>query len=424
MTKTIVVAGSGFAGMWAAISAARAAAIAGREQDVEVVVVSPAPNLTIRPRLYEAVLDDMYPDLGPLFEAVGVRHVAGLVHRIDAGAHRLEVETLGGVRSNLYYDKFVLAAGSRLFQPPVPGLAEHSFNVDQLDSARALDRHLKSLALRPESTARNTVVVVGGGFTGIETVSEMPERLRTVLGSDTQVRAVVVEQAPHIGPDLGPVPRPVIEEALAECGVEIVTGAAVTSISPGSVTLSTGEVIATDTVIWTAGTRANPLARQIPGEHDHLGRVAGDRFLHAIGVQDVFVTGDVVRAATDDAGHVAMMSCQHAQSLGRVAGHNAAAELVGLPLHPYSQPKYVTCLDIGPWGALYTEGWDRQVRLVRDVGKARKRQINTTWIYPPPADRKAAFAVANPDYVIVPDEDLEAFVEEVRRRHLMDAVPW
>jgi NADH dehydrogenase len=96
------------------------------------------------------------------------------------------------------------------------------------------------------------------------------------------------------------------------------------------------------------------------------------------------------------------MSCQHAQSLGRVAGHNAAAELVGLPLHPYSQPKYVTCLDIGPWGALYTEGWDRQVRLTREAGKAQKREINTTWIYPPAADRKAAFAVANPDYVIVP----------------------
>ncbi len=95
------------------------------------------------------------------------------------------------------------------------------------------------------------------------------------------------------------------------------------------------------------------------------------------------------------------MSCQHAQSLGRVAGHNAAAELVGLPLHPYSQPRYVTCLDIGPWGALFTEGWDRQVHLTRETGKAMKRQINTTWIYPPPADRKAAFAVANPDFVTV-----------------------
>jgi NADH dehydrogenase len=109
-----------------------------------------------------------------------------------------------------------------------------------------------------------------------------------------------------------------------------------------------------------------------------------------------------VRAATDDAGNVAAMSCQHALSLGRVAGHNAAAELVGLPLHPYSQPKYVMCLDLGAWGALYTEGWDRQLRFEGEQGKAIKREINTVWIYPPAPDREAIFAVANPDYVIVP----------------------
>ena len=79
--------------------------------------------------------------------------------------------------------------------------------------------------------ARNTVVVAGGGFTGIETVAEMPERLRAILGDDAAIRVVVVEQAPHIGPDLGANPRPVIEEALAECGVEIITGAAVASTS-------------------------------------------------------------------------------------------------------------------------------------------------------------------------------------------------
>ncbi|MBQ0822619.1 FAD-dependent oxidoreductase [Microvirga sp. HBU67558] len=402
MTQKIVIAGSGFAGMWAAVSAARAVSLAGKEKDIEVIVVSPTASLTIRPRLYEAVLENMNPDLAPLFDAVGVRHMAGLVQTIDAGARLIEIGKNDGTQLRLPYDKFVLAAGSRLFQPPVPGLAEHTFNVDQLESARRLDIHLQSLADRPETVARNTVVVAGGGFTGIETVAEMPERLRAILGSNAAIRVVVVEQAPHIGPDLGPVPRPVIEQALAECGVEIITGAAVNIVSADSVTLSSGERIQTNTVIWTAGARANPLAAQIPGERDHFGRVIGDAFLHATEVTDIFVTGDVVRATTDHLGNTTLMSCQHAQSLGRVAGHNAAAELVGLPLHPYSQPKYVTCLDIGPWGALYTEGWDRQVHLTRDAGKALKQEINTTWIYPPPADRNAAFAVANPDFVIVP----------------------
>lgn len=402
LKKQIVIAGSGFAGMWAAVSAARAIALAERT-DIEISVVSPSPNLAIRPRLYETDLTPMNPDLAPLFEVVGVRHIGGIVHTIDAGERRIDVELNDGSRTSLNYDKFVLATGSRLFQPPVPGLGEHTFNVDELDSAHKLDAHLKSLPDRPESVARNTVVVAGGGFTGIETVAEMPERLRAILGHNANIRVVVVEQAEHIGPDLGPNPRPVIEEALAECGVEIKTGAAVASIAADGVTLSSGEYIATNTVVWTAGARANPLAAQIPGEKDRFGRVTGDAFLRAIEADDVYVTGDVVRAASDDLGNVAAMSCQHAQSLGRVAGHNAAAELVGLPLHPYSQPRYVTCLDIGPWGALFTEGWDRQVKLTREVGKSVKRQINTTWIYPPEANREAAFAVANPDFVIVPE---------------------
>jgi NADH dehydrogenase len=399
MTKNIVIAGSGFAGLWSAISASRAIALAGREADIGVTIVSPTPNLAIRPRLYEAVLDDMNPDIAPLLGAIGVRHVAGLIETIDADAHRLTVAHADGARTVMDYDKFVLAAGSRLFQPPVPGLAEHGFNVDQYADALQLAAHLKSLAARPDSAARGTVVVAGGGFTGIETAAEMPERLRAILGETAAIRTVIIEQAPHIGPDLGPNPRPVIEEALAECGVEIVTGVAVAAIDADGVTLSSGERIAAGTVVWTAGARANPLAAQLAGEKDRFGRVPGDAFLHAPDA-DVFVTGDVVRAATDNDGNVAMMSCQHAMSLGRVAGHNAAAELLGEPLHPYSQPRYVTCLDIGPWGAMFTEGWDRQVHLTRAEGKAVKRQINTQWIYPP-ADRDAAFAVAHPGFTIV-----------------------
>ena len=101
MTRKIVVAGSGFAGMWAAISAARAVALTGREQDIEVTIVSPSATLAIRPRLYEAVLENMNPDIAPLLEAVGVRHIAGLVQTIDAGARRIGIEHADGTRTHL-----------------------------------------------------------------------------------------------------------------------------------------------------------------------------------------------------------------------------------------------------------------------------------------------------------------------------------
>lgn len=400
--KNIVIAGSGFAGMWAAISAARALDLAGCEDEVAITVVSPTPHLHIRPRLYETVFDEMAPDLAPLFAAVGVRHVAGKVTQLSPATHEVTVVTNDGAQLTLPYDRFVLATGSSLFMPDIPGVADHAFNVDQLEGAIALDRHLTSLAERPDTTSRNTVVVAGGGFTGIETAAELPARLRTILGKSAVTRVVLLELAPAVGPDLGENPRPVIEEALRALGVETIVATGVVSVDTTGVTTTTGEHIPAQTVIWTAGMRANALAAQIPGEHDRLGRVHADRELRATAADGIFVTGDVAYAATDDEGHHALMSCQHAMSLGRVAGHNAAAELVGLPTHAYSQPKYVTCLDLGPWGALYAEGWDRQVQVVRNEAKTIKRQINTAWIYPPEPNREAAFAVANPGYVIVP----------------------
>lgn len=400
MTQRLVIAGSGFAGTWAAIAASRAASLAGRTSALAITVVSPKPEMVIRPRLYEAVLEGMAPDVGGLFRELGVRHVAGSVERIDAAADALELCAADGTRSRMPYDRLVLATGSHLFEPDIPGLKAHAFNVDQLDNALRLDAHLKSLANRPPSTARNTVVIVGGGFTGIETACDMPARLRAALGDVPGLRVVVIEQAPAIGPDLGPVPRPKIEEALKHCGVETRTGTGVVAIDANGVTTSAGARIEAATVVWTAGARASRLAAQIDGEHDRYGRLAVDANLRAPQRPHVFVTGDVACAATDDAGHQALMSCQHALSLGRVAGYNAAADLLGLPLHAYSQPKYVTCLDLGPWGAVFTEGWDRQVVLERAEAKALKRDINTKWIYPP-SDRESAFAVGAPDHVIV-----------------------
>ena len=402
MTQKIVIAGSGFAGFWAAVSAMRAITLAGKHDDIEVLMVSPTPTVTIRPRLYEAVLENMNPDISAQLTAVGARHLAGTVERIDAAAKTLRVAPAVGDPLELAYDRLVWATGSRLSVPAVPGFAEYGFNVDTLESAQRLGAHIKALAAKPSTPARNTAVVVGAGLTGLESAAEMPQRLRDALGQNENVRVVIVDSAPEVGAGMGAEPGAVIRQALAECGVEARAGLRVSAIDAEGVMLSNGERIAANTVILAAGVRAHPLPEQIPGERDANGRVIGDAFLRAPAAAGIFVTGDTVKAATDDLGNHNLMTCQHAMSLGRVAGHNAAAELVGLPTHPYSQPKYVTCLDLGPWGALYTEGWQRQVRFTRQEGKKIKQEINTQWIYPPAADRESLFAVANPDFVIVP----------------------
>jgi NADH:quinone reductase (non-electrogenic) len=402
MTRRILIIGAGFAGLWSALGAARAIDLAGRNDgSVEIALIAPEPVLHIRPRLYETGAGEMTAPLQDLFDTVGISYIQGRVEHIRTDANEVDVTGPDGTKFTVSYDRLVLAAGSTLFRPEIPGLHEYSFSVDQLDEAAELEAHIKGLADRPDTPARNTIVVAGGGFTGIETAAEMPARLRAALGDAADIQVIIVEQADDIGPDLGAGPRPVIKQALADLGVRWRLNAAVTAIDADGLTTSIGARIDSQTVIWTAGARASALTLQIPAERDRFGRLHVDRDLRVIGVADVFATGDVAYAATDDAGHHAMMSCQHAMNLGRFAGHNVAADLLGLPPLPYSQPRYVTCLDLGPWGAVYTEGWERRVKLTGADAKALKRRINTQWIYPPPADRAAALAAAEPKRLVL-----------------------
>jgi NADH dehydrogenase len=247
------------------------------------------------------------------------------------------------------------------------------------------------LTNRPSSAARDTAVVIGGGFTGIEVATEMPSRLRAILGPKANVRVVIVDRSEVIAPAMGADPRPLIEKALRETGVETRLGVGVSALNESGVTLSDGQSIESATVIWAGGFRASPLTTQVQAERDRSGRLVVDRNLRVAEVPTIFAAGDTANAATDDLGHRALMSCQHANRLGASAGFNAAADLLGVPLEPYRQKNYVTCLDLGPDDAVFTRGWDSKVEMTHDKAKAMKREINTQWIYPPRANRADAF---------------------------------
>jgi NADH dehydrogenase len=396
----LVIIGAGFAGMYAALSAARLRDIQGiSPEELEIALVAPEPTLVVRPRLYEPKPETLTAPLQDVLKAIDVVYVQGSAETIDTKSRAVEIVAAKGTRKALSYDRLVVATGSRLFRPNIPGLAEHGLSVDNLDDAIALDRHLHSLADRPAINGRDTVVVAGGGFTGIEAATELPARLREILGKDAKTRVIIVDRNSAIAPDMGEGPRPMIEEALRKLGVETRLGAGVASLDKSGVTLSTGEHIETETVVWAAGIRAAPLTAQIPTERDNFGRLLVDRDLRVPGVAGVFATGDAARAACDDEGNYALMSCQHATRMGAFAGNNAVAELLGVPTRPYHQKAYVTCLDLGEAGALFTRGWERKVEMVGDVAKKTKQEINTVWIYPPPAERAAALASADPERV-------------------------
>ncbi|MFJ8107699.1 NAD(P)/FAD-dependent oxidoreductase [Streptomyces sp. NPDC096132] len=394
--KDVLIIGGGFAGVWSAAGAVRAARQAGDAgDDLRVTLVSGGDDLVIRPRLYEDAPDGMRVALDRVLGPIGVRRVTATVTGIDTEARTVRAVGRTGEELDLSYDKLVLATGSQLVRPEFPG-SQDVFDVDTLPAAAALDHHLRRLPDRAPSMGRYTAVVVGAGFTGVELATALGERLRAIAarqGAAEDVRVVLVDLADVVGPELGPGPRPTIDGAIDELKIERRLGRTVAAVTRQDVTLSDGEVIPAATVVWTAGMAASPLTAQIPGERDRLGRLSVDAHLRVIGVPDVYAAGDTALAPAED-GRTTTQSCQHALPMGKFAGHNVAADLLGDALLPFTPDPYVTCLDLGPAGAVYTEGWDRRVALTGEEAKTLKQNINAIWIYPPTDDAEQLLAQA------------------------------
>ncbi len=397
--KRVLVLGSGFAGLWAALGAARRLdELGAAEGAVDVTVVSSQPYHDIRVRNYEADLSPCRIPLQDLLDPAGIRHITGDVTGIDAEA--ATVSTADG--TDLAYDRLVLAVGSKVAKPDLPGLAEFGYDVDTYDGATKLQAHIRDLATETADPAAATAVVVGAGLTGIETASELPKMLSDALGPAVTPRVILVDHNPHVGSDMGDSARPVIEDALATNKVDTITGVGVTAVDERSVTLSSGDVLPAATVVWCAGMRANPLTAQFGVPCDRLGRLPVDDYLRVERVSGVFAAGDVAAARMDDQ-HLSVMSCQHGRPMGRYAGYNVISDLLGAPMLSLRIPWYVTVLDLGPAGAVYTEGWDRHVVSTGAEAKATKQVINGERIYPPlTGDRAALLAAAAPDLQAAP----------------------
>jgi NADH dehydrogenase len=275
----------------------------------------------------------------------------------------------------------VLTLGSELVRPAIPGLAAHTFDVDTYHAAVKLDAHLAALGKREASEARSTVVVVGAGFTGIEVSAEMPARLEKA-GVTGRRRIILVDPSTPVGASIGAHGQGVVGEALSALGVETRCGVKLEAVDADGIKLSSGEFIAAQTVVWCAGMRASPLAATLAGERDRYGRLVVDQFMRAKHLANVFAAGDVACGRLDGV-HATVMSCQFARPMGRYAGHNVVADLLGEPMLPLNIDWYVTVLDLGGWGALYTTGWDRQVHTTGAAAKATKQTINRQRIYPP-----------------------------------------
>jgi NADH dehydrogenase len=395
MSNRIVVVGGGFAGLWSAASAARARALfAIPEDELEIVLIAPDPYHTIRVRCYEADLEPVRVPFDEVLTPINVRRIEGRVTCIDPATRMLAVERAGGKMPNVDYDRLILASGSSLVRPLIP-LGSETFDVDTYAGGSRLAAHLAGLAAAPRGNAAGTAVVIGAGLVGVEIACELPGRLRAALGADAPVRVVLVDHG-EIGTAMGE-GRGVILDALAALKVEARPRTAVAAVDVAGVVLTGGERIPAATVIFATGMRASPLTRDLGVTCDKLGRLPVNRFLEVAVVDAIYAAGDCASAHADDLGHVTVMSCQHARPMGRLAGHNAICDLAGRPDDrvPFAAPDYVTVLDLGPFGALYTTGWKRETVVATGAeAKATKQTINGIRIYPPRNASRDAILVA------------------------------
>ncbi len=373
--KKIIIIGGGFAGLWAAFSAIRIARIESVHHKISITLINKDPYHGLRPRFYESNLNNTRINLETFLIPLGINFIIGEVSSIDVHTRQVIVN----LQQSYSYDKLIIATGSHLDVPDIPGLKDYGFNVDTYAAAKKLQQHLDNLS-KKSIEGQYTIVVVGGGFTGVEAATELMNRVKQ-LASGNKARVIVLDRT-QVASRFGLETKKVIIEAFDELGIESISNVAVKSIAEDHVVLTSGDIIKTQTVVWTAGMKSNALTQQFCVELDSFGRLPVDRFLRIQGVEHCFAAGDVA-AATTDGTHMALLSCQHAMPQGRFAGNNAVADLFGKHALMYEQPKFVTSIDLGSWGALYAEGWDQHIVKIKESAKKIKIFINQDRIYPP-----------------------------------------
>ena len=369
--KRLLVIGGGFAGVRAAQSAACTARRTGHE--LEVTLLAESEWLTVRPRLYLPSPSAWQVPLRDSLASLEINLVRGKATRVDLENCTVALNS-GSARSAVSFDGLVIATGSRLRWPDVPGLAEHAFHLDTAQGAADL---LKAIGRLREDELSRPVVVIGGGFTGLEVATELRSTIAMKHGPERAAcaRVMLIERQAS-GPDLGKRLAPVLRRALEVARVETRFGQSVAGVSEGSLSLDGGERVEFALLIYAGGLEASPLEYSHHVLRDDLGRLKTDRYLRIQGSKHVFAAGDAASAVVDDNGRLAPMSCQHAIPMGEQAGRNAASALLGLPLETYAQPDYVTCLDLGIAGAVFAQGWERTPQLEGAPAKRVKQAIN------------------------------------------------
>ena len=337
MAWNVVIAGGGFGGGAAARELERLLP----KQSARLILVNDVNFLLYTPFLPEAAAGTLEPRhvVTPLREMLRRTYLRiGAIDAHDPAARTVELRTHEGETEELRYDQLLLALGSVSRVLPVPGLAEHAIGFKSLADAIWLRNHVVETlesANATEDPARRdellTYVFVGGGYAGLEALAELQDFAADAMDNYPRARLhgmrwVLVEATDRVLPEIDPT---LAEYALRELrgrGIDIRLGTTLEELTAETARLSTGETLATRTVVWTAGVTPHPSLKKLGVPLDDRGRVPVDEYLRVKGMDSVWAIGDCA-AAPDPRGGVCPPTAQHAVRQGPVAARNIAAEL-------------------------------------------------------------------------------------------------
>jgi NADH dehydrogenase len=322
-----LILGGGFAGSYVArLLGKRGATIVSRENFMLYTPILPeAASGTLEPRHVVVPLRMM------------CRHaelVLGRAHSLDAARRVVEVESEVGA-AEIHYERLVLALGAVARTLPIPGLAEHGLGFKSLADAIHLRNHvlrqleLADAALTAKDAKRHlSFVFVGAGYAGVEALAELSDLLRDTSRfyprlKGTRQRWVLVDSAPKILPDIPARLGDYAARELWKRGVDIRVSTTLEAVEEHAVTLSDGTRLETETLVWTAGVKANPLLAKLGLPLDERGRVVVDSTFRVEGLEGVWALGDCARVpnqATPD--RVDPPTCQHALRQARRLAKN------------------------------------------------------------------------------------------------------
>ena len=275
--KRIIILGSGFGGLYAALRLEKTLA---RDPDVEKLLVNRENFFLFTPMLHEVAASDL--DLTHIVNPVRkllkrVQFFGGDVDDLDLPGHKVVVSHGAEHHSHeLEYDHLVIAPGSITNFSNLPGLEERALTMKSLGDAIYLRNkqisHIEEADFECCALERQellTFVVAGGGFAGVETIASLHDFVREALRfypnlCEELLRVVLVHPGPVILPELGENLGAYSQRKLATRQVEIKVNTRVTGVSERGVELSDGSTILTKTLVWTAGTSPNPLLEMLP----------------------------------------------------------------------------------------------------------------------------------------------------------------